>query len=311
MVGVATLEWGETPKCDKTLQIVTKGSGTCSLTGLEPGKTYYFKIAQVVADDPTEQEIFGTATLNQKPITFTTSTKAVAAKTYHVAEGGDDSRDGQSEATAFTTISHPADLTRPGDTVLVGSGTYAETVRMRNTGEKDRTITIKAAPGARVTLDGIDGQLQSGFVIQGKSYINIDGFYTTNFQGWGNVYILYSSHINVSRNFIDGRGRYIPTQAIGIYNSEHVIVSNCVFVSAYRGTRINVCSNVIFRNNVFLRNLICCVIVRTPQGPTYLTHNIFMDGTPQKAKKYGCSKCLAIRCIARKKTSTPCACLTK
>ncbi|MFC4019939.1 hypothetical protein ACFOW4_18615 [Micromonospora sp. GCM10011542] len=42
----------------------------------------------------------------------------------HVSPRGDDRADGRSRATALRTLQRAADLTEPGDTVLVGGGEY-------------------------------------------------------------------------------------------------------------------------------------------------------------------------------------------
>lgn len=43
-----------------------------------------------------------------------------------MAGDGDDARDGTTRATALRTLQKAADLTKPGDTVLVANGVYVD-----------------------------------------------------------------------------------------------------------------------------------------------------------------------------------------
>ncbi|MGW2223317.1 right-handed parallel beta-helix repeat-containing protein [Nonomuraea sp. NPDC001684] len=74
--------------------------------------------------------------------------------TYHVAPWGRDSADGRSAATAYRHIQRCADVMTPGDTCLIQSGTYEETVVPARSGAAGLPITYRAAPGARVTVSG-------------------------------------------------------------------------------------------------------------------------------------------------------------
>jgi hypothetical protein len=59
-------------------------------------------------------------------------------------------------AAPFETISHGVSAARPGDTVLVKSGAYRETVTFANSGTADARITLRAAPGERVVVNGAE-----------------------------------------------------------------------------------------------------------------------------------------------------------
>jgi len=91
-----------------------------------------------------------------------------AAQTYHVDPSGSDANPGTS-GQPFQHIQKCADVMVAGDTCLIGSGRYRETVRPKNsgTGTKDTTtapytytttapITYAPEPGATVTVDGSD-----------------------------------------------------------------------------------------------------------------------------------------------------------
>lgn len=64
--------------------------------------------------------------------------------------------DGVSADTQFRTIAEAAKIAGAGDTVLIHSGTYRETVLVENSGTPDKPLRFVAAPGAYVLLTGAD-----------------------------------------------------------------------------------------------------------------------------------------------------------
>lgn len=82
-------------------------------------------------------------------------TAYAAGTTYHVATAGSDSADG-SASTPFRTIAYCAQVAQPGDTCLIESGTYRETVKPARSGSAGQPITFAAAPGADVTVSGME-----------------------------------------------------------------------------------------------------------------------------------------------------------
>lgn len=80
----------------------------------------------------------------------------ISPSTLHVAVKGSDSNDGLAVKRAFQTISKAAEVARPGDTVLIHSGVYRESVRVATDGTAKSPITFRSAPGESVTLDGAD-----------------------------------------------------------------------------------------------------------------------------------------------------------
>ncbi|WP_174531602.1 right-handed parallel beta-helix repeat-containing protein, partial [Micromonospora maritima] len=72
----------------------------------------------------------------------------------YVSGGGDDRADGRSRRTPLRTLGRAAQLTRPGDTVLVDDGEYADrtnfaVLSIERSGTPQRWITWAALPGAR------------------------------------------------------------------------------------------------------------------------------------------------------------------
>ena len=111
----------------------------------------------------------------------------VAAVTYYVSGTGSDSNDGLTQATAFLTLQHAANLTQPGDTVYVMNGTYTgscagcDPLVISTPGTASAWITYAAYPGQTpvISFNSWDGILfqataayiqVSGFTVVGNSY---------------------------------------------------------------------------------------------------------------------------------------------
>jgi len=102
--------------------------------------------------------------------------------TYYVSPSGSDSSDGRSDTTPFRTIQHAADLTNPGDAVLIMPGTYTasysaagqpDVVAITRSGTSAAYITYKAATATRPVI--LNQASWNGIDVRGASYIRIEG----------------------------------------------------------------------------------------------------------------------------------------
>ncbi len=98
---------------------------------------------------------------------------ASTGRVFYVAPNGNDANAG-SEAQPWATISHAAQTLEPGDTVLVKNGTYGG-VYVNRSGAPGKPMTFKAFPGDKPRIE-IKVINSPGFLLEGASYINIDGF---------------------------------------------------------------------------------------------------------------------------------------
>ncbi len=104
---------------------------------------------------------------------------AASATTWYVAATGSDSNAGTSVGTAFATPQHAADLTAPGDTVMVLKGTYSvpctgcDVLDISTSGTATAPITYRAYPGERPVIDFRTGW--TGININ-ASHIVVSGF---------------------------------------------------------------------------------------------------------------------------------------
>src|SRR5690349_5156604 len=94
------------------------------------------------------------------------------AATYDVdqaAPGSADTNPG-TEEKPFKTVQPAADGLKPGDTVFVMTGHYAEQVKIRTSGAEGRPIALRAVPLHSAVVGGFDLH---------ASYIHIEGFELT------------------------------------------------------------------------------------------------------------------------------------
>lgn len=104
---------------------------------------------------------------------------ADAATAYYLSTTGSDTNIG-SAAAPFRTFTVAMKKLRPGDTLVVSGGTYTERVILKGSdltpGTADARITVVAAPGERVVIEGL-------FWLSNASYYTIDGINVT----WGSA----------------------------------------------------------------------------------------------------------------------------
>jgi hypothetical protein len=73
-----------------------------------------------------------------------------AKVSYFVSVNGNDANDGRSRPTAFATLQKAADVLRAGETVLVTTGVYRQSVHIRTEGRPDAWISFVGEPGAEI-----------------------------------------------------------------------------------------------------------------------------------------------------------------
>ncbi|MEH2265521.1 right-handed parallel beta-helix repeat-containing protein [Nostoc sp.] len=112
------------------------------------------------------------------PIRELISTKT-SPKTYYVSGNGNDKNSGLSTSSAFRTIQKAANLTNPGDTVLIMNGVYTNSaqagsaVTIQRSGTAKSWIRYKAYPGH---FPKIQHNTWNGILIsKGASYIELNG----------------------------------------------------------------------------------------------------------------------------------------
>jgi parallel beta-helix repeat protein len=290
---VSEVAWGDTPECAKRVKfhvgVTTDNHRSFTLTGLQPNKTYYFRIVALTAANPFDGKGKPVVVDPQYgAISFTTDREQHAAKTFYVATDGDDTHSGLERSLAWRTVGHAASRIRAGDTVLIAGGTYSEKVRVRVSGDQGLPIRFKSMPGEKVVFDGNERRLDAAWVINGKTNIELDGFYFRQFglQGAGNsgsrvVNISHSTDVSIRRCLWDGYGKGYAPGFVCAWNSENLRISNCVIARGFDGLEVTSCPGFVLENNVLVCNLIQATKLATPGT---VRNNIFSDSIPSKVK---------------------------
>jgi hypothetical protein len=107
------------------------------------------------------------------------------------APGAADTNTG-TEEQPFKTIQYAADVAKPGDTVLVMAGHYAERIKVTTSGAEGQPITLRATPRRSVVVGGFDLQ---------ASYIRVEGFEITG-RNQDVAVQLGGSHCEVVDNYV-------------------------------------------------------------------------------------------------------------
>jgi parallel beta-helix repeat protein len=290
---VCELAWGETLECANRVKfhvgVSTDDHRTFSLTGLQPGKTYHFRIVALSAANPFDGKGKPEVLHPQYGVlSFTTDREQPAAKTYYVATDGDDANSGLERGRAWRTVGHAASSVRAGDTILIAGGTYFEKVRVRVSGDKGLPIRFQSIPGEKVIFDGNQRRSDAAWVINGKANIQLDGVYfrQIGLQGAGNsgsraVNVSHSTDVSIRRCLWDGYGKGYAPGFVCAWYSENLRISNCVIARGFDGLEITSCPGFLLENNVFV-----CNLIQTTKLATKATvrNNIFADSIPSKVK---------------------------
>ncbi len=290
---VSEVAWGDTPECANRVKfqvgVTTDNHRSFSLTGLQPGKTYHFRIVALSAANPYDGK-GKPEVIDPKygAISFTTQSDQPAPKTYYVATDGDDANSGLERGKAWRSVGHAASTIRAGDTVLIAGGIYSEKVRVRVSGDKGLPIKFKSMPGEKVMFDGNERRLDASWVINGKTNIELDGFYfrQIGLQGAGNsgsrvVNVSHSTDVSIRRCLWDGYGKGYAPGFVCAWNSENLRISNCVIARGFDGLEVTTCPGFVLENNVFVGNLIQTTKLATAAT---VRNNIFADSIPSKVK---------------------------
>jgi hypothetical protein len=177
------------------------------------------------------RDVFESSTVQKTPPP--TNPQLISANTtpttYYVSGTGSDKNSGLSASSPFLTIQRAADLTNPGDTVLIMNGVYtnasgsASVVSINRSGNASAWITYAAYPGhsPKIQHNTWNGILVSS----GVSYIQVSGLEVVgNNQNITYAYALSQQQnaLNplTNGNCINMDGRNAPVHHINILNNK-------------------------------------------------------------------------------------------
>ncbi len=155
-----------------------------------------------------------------------------AAGTYFVSVDGSDDNPGTRDKP-FSTLGHAIDLAQPGETVVVGKGTYHELVKFPRSGMEGAPITLRAACGERPLLDGtgLGGAGEPALVsIVNQGHVVVQGLELANLTGKGGfpagIWVRGASHDVILRDNVihdiraENGGNAAGAHGIGVYGTE-------------------------------------------------------------------------------------------
>lgn len=193
--------------------------------------------------DPSTQywwKVRATANLNSSLYSgfwsFTTGTNTV----WYVetaANGGDDNNDGFHPDSPFETIQFAINSSSEGDKIIVGPGTYNESL------DVSVGVELTSAEGADSTV--INGQTATAITISSDNVV-VNGFTITNPSGQRGIYAVDYNNISIINNIFDDIGSSENSGSSPGHNSNNAIaiVSNTSPVDS-----ISISNNVI--NNIY------------------------------------------------------------
>jgi hypothetical protein len=108
------------------------------------------------------------------------------SETRYVAPDGDDNGAGD-ENNPWRTLQHAADSAKPGDTIMIRDGVYAEALAINSSGNADDgPITFINYPGEHPVIDGSTLEVGRGFsalvTIRSQEFVRVEGLEIRNFR---------------------------------------------------------------------------------------------------------------------------------
>ena len=155
---------------------------------------------------------------------------ASAADRFVATTGNDSGNDCTKEASPCKTIRHGIGQLASGDTLIVGDGTYAESITNMPSGTAAAYTTIRAANDWGVLIDGSDfpDDYRFGINVTSKSYVTVRGFRVKMNQATGNnapIIVTSSDHIKLQRVAASHAATSGNMSSIGIGpGASHVLV---------------------------------------------------------------------------------------
>jgi len=171
------------------------------------------------------------------------ATTIFAQNTYYVSNNGNDSNNGLSPATAFSTLQHASDIVSAGDVVRVENGTYAGFDIRNKNGTSANPIAF-IATGNNVVVNQ-RGPIRNDIInIENADYVIVDGFITRDaptgngLPGGNGIRVVVSDHCIVRNNFCDNNAER------GIFTgfTDDILIEN------------NVCANSIDEHGIYVSN---------------------------------------------------------
>ncbi len=161
-----------------------------------------------------------------------------SATTWYVAGTGSDGNAGTSVTAPFATLQHAANLTAPGDTVMVLDGTYGvpctacDVLDITTSGTATAPITYKAYPGQKPVVDFKNGW--TGINIE-ANHIVVSGFNVGGGRTLIGLPYAKKNAGNLGNYLTSANGIVVGCGSAGQQSFSHIIIENNVVHDAPGG----------------------------------------------------------------------------
>ena len=288
------LRWGAEPNCGRRIGSAWQGGSyhCATLTGLTPGKKYYFYVASRTPlreihsnAELALQDEFKPRELVRTPVQefILPAASKRSAKEFFVSPQGDDNGSG-SRKKPYRTISRAMDKAVAGDTVTLLPGVYKESFRFRSGGDKNAPLTLRAEKPGSVVIDGFR-KVTTAIALENTDYVVIDGltFREVNDTTGACIKINGGSNITIKRCFQDGRSHGYTPCFVSAHGTKKLTLENCVIIRGFHGSSFYRCPDLTIRNCVWYVNQIHHFYAHNHADEKVLVeNNIFVDNVPAK-----------------------------
>jgi hypothetical protein len=211
-------------------------------------------ISAIVYLGPAPSPLLEEEPLARLPDSPPPATPVETGRVYYVCPTGSDGNAG-SDAQPFRTIRKGLPMLRPGDTLYIRAGTYAESLdsNIPPGTSWSRPVTVAAYPGEQVILQPPSGSPFAVKLVGDLHYIVIDGL------------VLDASNVSDSGVYIDNYRERTP---------HHVRLQNCeVKNAAHQGVIVGASHNVSSDYHEFIH------VVSHHNGKTDHDHGFYISGS--------------------------------
>jgi hypothetical protein len=178
------LYWGTTRSGNYPNSIDLLNNTNWSITNVVQGQTYYICY--------TAYDALGIESSRSWEIS---TVVPIPAQMRYVMKTGKDTNPG-TQAQPFLTIAKAVSVMNPGDTILVGAGTYNDVLNIQRSGTPGRKITIRPMDGQSVVITGTTSGYVYVWSLNGCSYVRIEGFEFANCSAYAAVGQIGAAHHN-------------------------------------------------------------------------------------------------------------------
>lgn len=205
-------------------------------------ETGYFDLTVTLNGEDVSDS--GTVTMDKN---YTLNASSGSSADLFVSKNGDDNNNGQSEDSAFKTITRAFQAAQPGDTIYAAAGTYNESLTLEYFGGNNAPITLRGASAA-AAANGVPAAAET----------ILDGQNSRTWAFWGeNCKNLTFENLHI-RNYTDvGIGFYLSSQItlrnLMVRNNGAAVVHADWEWEGY-GIHMDMCSNIYILSNTAYRN---------------------------------------------------------